>query len=85
MLPRAETGKVAFGRGSAHLRVLTGGLEALLSVKEVASQLSVCAATVYRLCATGVLRHIRILNAVRVAPRDLRAFVADRAGSGDGS
>jgi excisionase family DNA binding protein len=66
------------------LRVLTGGREALLSVREVASYLGVCTATVYKLCACGALRHVRVLNAVRVAPRDLSAFIAQRHEEVDG-
>jgi len=55
-----------------------GGDAALLSVRDVAARLGVCAATVYRLAAEGQLAHVRVLNAVRVAPRDLEAFVAGR-------
>jgi excisionase family DNA binding protein len=51
---------------------------ALLSVSEVARRLGVCSATVYALCARGALRHVRVLNAIRVAPRDLEAFVERR-------
>jgi excisionase family DNA binding protein len=50
----------------------------LLSVRQVAAQLGVCTATVYALCAKGVLPHVRVLNAVRVAPGDLEAFVEGR-------
>jgi hypothetical protein len=35
-------------------------------------------ATVYGLCASGQLPHIRILNAIRLEPRELDAFVASR-------
>ena len=62
-----------------------GGAEedaALLSVRDVAARLGVCAATVYRLAAEGQLAHVRVLNAVRVAPRDLKAFVAGRRRGG---
>jgi excisionase family DNA binding protein len=49
----------------------------LLTVREVAVVLRVCTATVYRLCAQGVLQHVRISNAVRVpadaVERHLRA------------
>jgi excisionase family DNA binding protein len=48
----------------------------LLTVKEVARQLGLSTATVYGLCADGRLPHIRILNAIRVAPADLAAFVS---------
>jgi hypothetical protein len=33
---------------------------------------------VYGLCADGALAHIRILNAIRIAPADLAAFIAAR-------
>jgi excisionase family DNA binding protein len=48
----------------------------LLSVKEVARHLGVCTATVYRLCDEGRLSHVRVLNAIRIAPADLAVFVA---------
>jgi helix-turn-helix protein len=47
-------------------------------VLEVARQRGLCTATVYGLCARGELAHVRILNAIRVAPADLDAFVAAR-------
>jgi excisionase family DNA binding protein len=50
----------------------------LLSVRQVAAQLGVCTATVYAVCARGVLPHVRVLNAIRVAPGDLEAFVEGR-------
>jgi excisionase family DNA binding protein len=52
--------------------------ERLLSVPEVARMLGVCDATVYKLCARGHLGHVRILNAIRVPPASLDAFVASR-------
>ena len=55
-----------------------GGREALLTVRDVAATLGVCAATVDRLGAEGQLAHVRGLNALRVAPRDLEAFVERR-------
>ena len=47
----------------------------LLSVRQVSGKLGVCTATVYALCARGALPHVRLLNAIRVAPGDLEAFV----------
>src|SRR5262249_28308262 len=47
----------------------------LLTVREVAAILHVCRDTVYRLCAEGQLPHVRILNAIRVAPADLDGFL----------
>jgi hypothetical protein len=40
--------------------------------------LRVCEATVYKLCARGTLAHIRILNAVRVAPEALESYLGAR-------
>jgi excisionase family DNA binding protein len=52
-----------------------GGADRLLSVREVAERLSVSTATVYALCERGELAHIRVSNAIRVAPRNLEAFI----------
>jgi excisionase family DNA binding protein len=46
-------------------------LRTFLTVREVAALLRVSTATVYELCARGKLRHVRVLNAIRVAPCDL--------------
>jgi excisionase family DNA binding protein len=51
---------------------------ALLSVADVAHRLRVCEATVYKLCARGALAHIRVLNAVRIAPEAVDAFAQRR-------
>ncbi len=58
------------------LGVLYGGRNRLLTVREVAAQLGVCTATVYRLCEIGELPHVRISDAIRVRPADLEALVA---------
>ena len=50
----------------------------LLTVSDVAKRLGVCAATVYKLCATGALQHVRVLNSIRVTDEVLQAFVASR-------
>ena len=49
-------------------------------------QLGVCTATGYRLVGEGQLAHVRVLNAIRVAPRDLAAFIqeARRPGNRNG-
>ena len=52
--------------------------EQLLTVREVAQYLRVCPATIYKLCDAGVLVHVRISNAIRVAPRNLAEFIARR-------
>jgi len=44
-------------------------------VAEVADQLGVSTATVYGLCAAGELPHVRIVDSIRIRPRDLAAFV----------
>jgi len=62
-----------------------GASEALLSVRDVAARLGVCTATVYRLVGEGQLAHVRVLNAIRVAPRDLAAFVEAQRRAGQGS
>jgi len=46
-----------------------------LTVKGVAACLHVPTKTVYRLCALGELRHIRVLNAITMAPSDVDALV----------
>ena len=48
----------------------------LLSLTEVAARLSVSRATVYKLCSSGKLAHVRIGNAIRVQPEALAAYVA---------
>ena len=47
----------------------------LLTVREVADRLRVCAATVYRLCESRELGHVRISNAVRVPETALWMFI----------
>jgi excisionase family DNA binding protein len=56
----------------------------LLSVRQVAERLGVCTATVYALCARGALPHVRVLNAIRLAPVDLEEFVEARRRKGTG-
>jgi excisionase family DNA binding protein len=50
----------------------------LLTVSEVAKRLGVCAATIYKLCAAGTLKHVRVLNSIRIADECLRALTAAR-------
>jgi excisionase family DNA binding protein len=47
-------------------------------VSDVAERLAVCAATVYRLCDSRELAHVRIVNSIRIRPEDLRDFMATR-------
>jgi len=41
------------------------------------------AATVYRLCDTGELPHLWIVNSIRIRPSDLQAFLDRRAWGGE--
>jgi excisionase family DNA binding protein len=47
--------------------------ERMLTVREAARVLGVSTATVYKLCARGAPPHVRLLNAVRIAPEALAA------------
>jgi excisionase family DNA binding protein len=47
-----------------------------MTVSQVAKQLGVCAATVYKLCASGALAHVRVMNAIRVSIESLQAFTS---------
>jgi excisionase family DNA binding protein len=49
----------------------------LLTVREVAERLSLCRATVYRLCECGELPHIRLSNAIRVKEEALEQFLLE--------
>jgi excisionase family DNA binding protein len=49
----------------------------LLSVRQVAKLLGVCPATVYALCEQGQLPHYRVLNAIRIDPREVRRFLEE--------
>jgi excisionase family DNA binding protein len=55
--------------------VLHAGCDALLAVREVARRLGVSTATVYALCERGELKHVRILNAIRIAEADVIEFL----------
>ena len=46
-----------------------------LTVREVAARLRVSTATVYDLCESGGLAHVRVSNAIRVAEGALRGFL----------
>jgi excisionase family DNA binding protein len=53
-------------------------LQGFLSVRDVAAQLGMSAATVYKLCAARELPYMRILGAIRIAPADLAAFYSSK-------
>ena len=65
-------------RPANQLRLVVGGRKSLLSVRDVADQLSISTATVYAIVERGELPHIRVSNAVRVAPTDLDAYIASQ-------
>jgi len=48
----------------------------LLSVRQVAKVSGVCQATVYRGCDQRKLPHFRVLNAIRIDPRAVKALDA---------
>src|SRR5215510_768037 len=70
----AKTSSFVPSLSQAALRVVT----ALLTAEGAARILHVSTATVYRLCTQGGLPHIRVSNAIRIAPADLAAFIARR-------
>jgi len=55
-----------------------GSAARLLTVREVAERLAVCAATIYALVERGEIRHLRISNAIRIHPDDLEAFIVGK-------
>jgi excisionase family DNA binding protein len=56
--------------------------ERLLSVREVAARLGVSTSTIYALCQKGRLPHVRVSNAIRVAPKALEDLMPGGAHSG---
>ena len=50
---------------------------AMMTVREVAAELRVCRATVYKLVARGALGAIRIVNSIRVARTEVDRFRAN--------
>jgi len=60
------------------LGLLYSGRDRLLRAADVAEQLGVSTATVYKICKSGDLPHIRIVDAIRVRPTDLAEFVSAR-------
>ncbi len=51
----------------------------MLTVRQVAALLGLCAATVYEHCTNGTLRHTSIGWAIRVARSDLEHFIEERS------
>ena len=62
---------VAGGSGS-------GSTGPYLTVREVATRMRLSTATIYRLCESGGLGHVRVSNAIRVAEADLRRYLEGR-------
>ena len=75
-LPPGPALRVATLPTTADLAVLHCGRGQLLKVADVARKLGVCNATVYRLCESGALPHVRVVNSIRVRPRDSAEYVA---------
>ena len=67
---------------AGRLRALEGGAGRLLTVREAAARLAVSTFTVYGLCERGELPHVRISNAIRIAPADLAAYLAGQRSGG---
>jgi len=44
----------------------------------LATPVRVCTATVYKLCASGELEHVRVVNSIRVTEPALHAFLTRR-------
>jgi excisionase family DNA binding protein len=59
-----------------------GGLERLMTVREVAKVLHVATSTVYQICAEGKLAHVRVSNAIRFAPQAVREYLRSEANAG---
>jgi excisionase family DNA binding protein len=55
-------------------------LQGFLTVRDVAAQLCVSTATVYKLCAARELQYVRILGAIRIARADLATYVRQLSG-----
>ncbi len=60
---------------SPTFRSVMRGVDHLLSVREVAARLGVSTATIYALCDRGQVPHVRVSNAIRIAPADLVDFI----------
>jgi excisionase family DNA binding protein len=53
-----------------------GGTGELFTVRQVAELVGVCAATVYKWAADGVLPHVRIVNVTRIRRKDLDRLIS---------
>jgi hypothetical protein len=71
--------RIATTPTTADLYALGGGGDALLTATEVARRLRIYFDSVYRLCKTGQLPHVRILDALRVRSADLAVILSVQA------
>jgi excisionase family DNA binding protein len=70
-------------RSVAELVEASSEVEQLLTPAEVARRLDVNRETVYRLCARGGLKHVRVGSAIRVRPEDLERYLGRGMNAGD--
>lgn len=59
---------------------MSSASEPLMTIAAVSAWLNVSPATVYRLCASGKLPHIRVSNAIRIDPDAVAAYIEGRGG-----
>jgi hypothetical protein len=71
----AGTNQSPLARNLLH-RYFKGSGDGQLNIADVAKRLGVCAATVYKLCATGAVPHVRVINSIRIEEGALKAFIA---------
>jgi len=65
-----------FGAPVVHGSAASPGVSSrLLTVREVASLLRMCRATVYSLCERGQLAHVRIGASIRIQPGDVELLL----------
>ncbi len=62
------------GKFAAGLLLALGGPDCLLTVADVASMLRLSKSSVYKLVADGKLAHVRIGNAIRFIPSQIRVI-----------
>lgn len=67
----------------SRMKLITGHRDNLLSVRQVASQLGVSPATVYKLITRNELPHLRVSNAIRIRPADLKTFMTPNSEGGE--
>lgn len=67
--------RTPLGPPVVRLLAIDGGASRLLTVRQVAERLAVSTATAYALVECGELAHVRVSNAIRIAPVDLAAYL----------